>query len=189
MLYRGDVRRLRGAEHLAGVGSTRRGDGVPFAVKDGGTDWVARGARGWQLGDGRCVDAREVEHRLGSVAAIQEMGIEALNLPQAWIDDNNEIYRRRRDRVVAALNEIGLEGNDAKSNAVHLDSGSGRIYSGQFRRKDASGRDGVVTPGASYGPAGEGYIRLSLTIPDDQIDEGIRRISVGASNDRQTDRS
>ena len=35
----------------------------------------------------------------------------------------------------------------------------------------------VVTPGNGYGDAGEGYIRLSLTIPDDQIDEGLKRIS------------
>jgi len=35
----------------------------------------------------------------------------------------------------------------------------------------------VVTPGNGYGTGGEGYIRLSLTIPDDQIDEGLNRLS------------
>jgi aspartate/methionine/tyrosine aminotransferase len=35
----------------------------------------------------------------------------------------------------------------------------------------------VVTPGNGYGSGGEGYIRLSLTISDDQIDEGLRRLS------------
>ena len=35
----------------------------------------------------------------------------------------------------------------------------------------------VVTPGNGYGTAGEGFIRLSLTIPDDQIDEGLKRLS------------
>ena len=34
----------------------------------------------------------------------------------------------------------------------------------------------VVTPGIGYGPSGEGYVRLSLTIPDDRLDEGVRRM-------------
>ena len=34
----------------------------------------------------------------------------------------------------------------------------------------------VVTPGRGYGEAGEGYIRLSLTTPDDRVEEGLRRL-------------
>jgi LL-diaminopimelate aminotransferase len=35
----------------------------------------------------------------------------------------------------------------------------------------------AVTPGTGYGKYGEGYIRVSLTIPDDQLKEGIRRLN------------
>ena len=35
----------------------------------------------------------------------------------------------------------------------------------------------VVTPGNGYGPSGEGYIRLSLTLPDNEVDEGVERIA------------
>jgi LL-diaminopimelate aminotransferase len=35
----------------------------------------------------------------------------------------------------------------------------------------------VVTPGASYGDAGEGYIRISLTVPDDRLEEALSRLS------------
>ncbi len=35
----------------------------------------------------------------------------------------------------------------------------------------------VVTPGIGYGQYGEGYIRLSLTTPDDRVDEGLARIA------------
>ncbi|TET86796.1 MAG: LL-diaminopimelate aminotransferase, partial [Dehalococcoidia bacterium] len=35
----------------------------------------------------------------------------------------------------------------------------------------------VVTPGTGYGRCGEGYIRLSLTAPDDRIEEGLARLS------------
>jgi len=34
----------------------------------------------------------------------------------------------------------------------------------------------VVTPGIGYGPTGEGYVRLSITVPDDRLEEGVRRI-------------
>jgi len=100
-----------------------------------------------------------------------------LNLPQAWIDGNNEIYRRRRDRVVAALNEIGLEATTPTATLYIWTQVPEGYTSASFAEKMLQERDVVVTPGASYGPSGEGYIRLSLTIPDDQIDEGIRRIS------------
>jgi LL-diaminopimelate aminotransferase len=36
----------------------------------------------------------------------------------------------------------------------------------------------VVTPGIGYGPTGEGYVRLSLTIRDDQLEEGVRRLEL-----------
>ncbi len=34
----------------------------------------------------------------------------------------------------------------------------------------------VVTPGIGYGRNGEGYVRLSLSVPDERLDEGIRRL-------------
>jgi LL-diaminopimelate aminotransferase len=36
--------------------------------------------------------------------------------------------------------------------------------------------DVVVTPGAAYGASGEGYVRLSLTVPDARLHEAVRRI-------------
>ena len=113
----------------------------------------------------------------GLSQAIQEMGIEAMKLPQEWIDTNNAIYKRRRDKVVAALNEIGLEAKTPKATLYIWTRVPEGYTSASFAEKMLQERDVVVTPGASYGPSGEGYIRLSLTIPDDQIDEGIRRIS------------
>ena len=45
----------------------------------------------------------------GLSQAIQEMGIEALSLSNEWLDSNNNIYKNRRDKVVATLQEIGLD--------------------------------------------------------------------------------
>ena len=49
--------------------------------------------------------------------------------------------------------------------------------SAEFAQKLLDEVNVVVTPGNGYGPGGEGYIRLSLTISDDLIDEGLRRLS------------
>ena len=35
----------------------------------------------------------------------------------------------------------------------------------------------IVTPGTGYGSSGEGYVRLSLTLADDRLEEGLRRIA------------
>ena len=139
---------------------------------------------GWRVGaavgNSEMVDAlMRVKSNIdsGLSQAVQEMGIAALELPQEWLDSNNAIYRSRRDRVVAALNEIGIPANAPKASLYIWTRVPDGTTSAQFAERLLEECDVVVTPGSSYGAAGEGYIRLSLTIPDDQIDEGIRRIS------------
>jgi len=36
--------------------------------------------------------------------------------------------------------------------------------------------DVIVSPGSAYGPSGEGYVRLSLTVADERLEEAVRRI-------------
>jgi LL-diaminopimelate aminotransferase len=109
--------------------------------------------------------------------AVQYMGIEALeNTTQEWIEANNDIYRRRRDRVVEVLNAIGLDAPTPKSGlyvwARCPDGWTSAAVATELLDKHAV----VVTPGRGYGESGEGYIRLSLTTPDDRVEEGLRRL-------------
>jgi LL-diaminopimelate aminotransferase len=109
--------------------------------------------------------------------AIQHMAIEALDSPLGWIDERNAIYQRRRDRVLKVLRDIGL----------HVDPPRASLYiwarlpegytSAQFTEMLLEQRDIVVTPGTGYGKHGEGYIRLSLTIPDDRMEKGLERLA------------
>jgi LL-diaminopimelate aminotransferase len=113
----------------------------------------------------------------GIPQAVQYMGIEALeHTTQEWQDANNEIYRRRRDRVVEVLNAIGLVVPTPKSGlyvwARCPNGWSSAAVATELLDKHAV----VVTPGRAYGEAGEGYIRLSLTTPDDRVEEGLRRL-------------
>ena len=113
----------------------------------------------------------------GVPQAIQYMGIEALKTTDEWIDERNAVYQRRRDRVLEVLSEIGLEFDPPKASLyvwAHVPDG---FSSGEFAERLLDECDIVVTPGSGYGAYGEGYIRFSLTIPDDQLEEGLNRLA------------
>ena len=138
---------------------------------------------GWRIGmaagNAEMIDAlMRVKSNLdsGTPQAIQEMGISALELPESWISSNNEIYRRRRDMVVDSLKAIGLDPISPKAGLYVWTNVPEGFSSAQFAQLLLDDRDIVVTPGSGYGRQGEGYIRLSLTTPDDRIEEGLGRL-------------
>ena len=113
----------------------------------------------------------------GIPQAIQEMAIEALTGPQDHIDSNNAIYQIRRDKVMDALIRLGLGVVPPKA-ALYLWAKVPPGYSSaSFTARLLDDLALVVTPGSSYGKHGEGYIRLSLTTPDDMIDKGVDRLN------------
>ncbi len=113
----------------------------------------------------------------GIPQAVQFMGIEALdNTTLEWQATNNEIYRRRRDRMVDALMATGLAVNRPKSGFYVWARCPDGWTSAQLATELLDKHAVVVTPGRGYGEAGEGYIRLSLTTPDDRLEEGLRRL-------------
>jgi LL-diaminopimelate aminotransferase len=139
---------------------------------------------GWRVGtlagNPQLVDAlARVKSNIdsGIPQAIQRMAIAALDGPQQAVADHNRIYQQRRDRVVEALRAIGLRATPPKASLyiwARIPEGETSIgFAG--RLLDETGV--VVTPGVGYGQAGEGYVRLSLTTPDEQIDEGLARLA------------
>ncbi len=107
--------------------------------------------------------------------AIQFMGIEALSTLDSEIDARNSIYQGRRDKVVKIIKGIGLEVSAPKAGLYIWARIPPGYTSAEFAELLLEERDVVVTAGNGYGPSGEGYIRLSLTIADDDLTEGIRR--------------
>ena len=112
----------------------------------------------------------------GIPQAIQSMAITALNTNQEFIDQRNSIYQKRRDKVVNALNSIGLNVEKPKASLYIWAKAPEGYTSAEYATKLLDEKDIVVTPGSGYGEYGEGYIRLSLTIPDDQLDKGINKL-------------
>ena len=112
----------------------------------------------------------------GIPQAIQQMAIEALTGPQDCVDSNVEIYQRRRDRVIKALTTLGLTVDVPRASLYVWARVPEGFTSAELAARLLEETDIVVTPGSSYGQYGEGYIRLSLTTPDEQVEKGCQRL-------------
>ena len=110
--------------------------------------------------------------------AIQYMGIEAMALSQDDIDARNRVYERRRDRVVQTLQAVGLDAIPPKASLYVWTRVPQGFSSAEFTAKLLDEANIVVTPGNGYGQYGEGYIRLSLTIGDDDMERGLERLAI-----------
>ncbi len=138
---------------------------------------------GWRIGmavgNARVVDALfRFKSNLdsGIPQAIQMAAIEALTGSQEYITERNTIYQQRRDRLVEALNRIGVPAVAPKAGFYIWAKVPNGFTSIGFTKELLDKTGVAVTPGVGYGSAGEGYIRLSITLPDDQLEEGIKRL-------------
>jgi LL-diaminopimelate aminotransferase len=134
----------------------------------------------WAAGNAEVINAlMRVKSNIdsGSPQAIQLMAIEALQGDQSTIAQNNATLERRRDRVVEALEKIGLRVQRPKASLYVWAHAPEGMTSAEFAGRLLEEQAVVVTPGRGYGEYGEGFVRLSLTIADDQLEEGIRRIA------------
>ena len=113
----------------------------------------------------------------GIFKPIQVAAVRALALPESWIAARNAIYQRRRDTLVAACREMGMEVETPRASLylwprIPADAASSSAFA-----MDLLERTGVaVTPGTNFGPRGEGYVRISLTVPDERLDEAVARL-------------
>jgi len=87
-----------------------------------------------------------------------------------------DVYRRRRDLVIEALAAAGLEVAPPRGTIyvwVPVPEGHTSVSFAELVLQQA---DVVVSPGSAYGPNGEGYVRLSLTVADERLREAVARI-------------
>ena len=111
----------------------------------------------------------------GVFTAVQDAAIEALLGPQE-VDELSALYQRRRDLVMPALDRIGLAALTPKGTIYVWARVPEGYSSAAFAEKVLEEANVIVAPGNSYGPSGEGYIRISLATPDDRLEEAIARI-------------
>lgn len=112
----------------------------------------------------------------GLFEAVQLAAVAALDAPRDSIDEMNAIYQRRRDLVVSALRDIGVEVEPPKGTIYVWAPVPEGYTSTSFVEKVLEEAAVVISPGSMYGPSGEGFFRISLTTPDERITEAVERM-------------
>jgi LL-diaminopimelate aminotransferase len=112
----------------------------------------------------------------GLFDAIQIAGAAAISGPPEPLAEMNAIYTRRRDLVVGALGAIGVDVTPPKGTIYVWAPVPEGHTSTSFAETVLEEAAVVVSPGSMYGPSGEGFFRISLTTPDDKIEEAVERM-------------
>jgi LL-diaminopimelate aminotransferase len=114
----------------------------------------------------------------GNFDAVQLAGAAAL-APEVdpYVQEMNEVYRRRRDLVCDALAQAGVDVTPPKGTIyiwapIPPGFDSAAAYCEHVLEHAAV----VISPGGAYGTSGEGFFRISLTTPDDRLLEAVDRI-------------
>lgn len=94
------------------------------------------------------------------------------------VTHQNTIYTRRRDLVCEALAGIGVDVTPPRGSIyvwapIPAGFDSAAAYCEHVLERAAV----VISPGAAYGPSGEGFFRISLTTPDERLEEAVRRLA------------
>ena len=118
----------------------------------------------------------------GHFRPIYDAGIIAIEqVKREWIDQRNAVYQHRRDLILDALPEIGLSALKPKGSLyvwARVLNGDGARYAEQA----LSHAHVSVAPGEIYGAAGNNYVRLSVGIPNERLEEALARLKKWYSN-------
>lgn len=142
---------------------------------------------GWRVGF--AVGREEIIQALGQIKsnidsgafqAVQVAGIAALEDNQDCVDNMNKVYTERRDILVDGLVDLGLSVEKPRATFyVWIEVPKG-YNSAEFTSHLLSKGGIVVTPGNGFGGAGEGYVRMALTVDKERMKEAVERIkSIG----------
>jgi LL-diaminopimelate aminotransferase len=145
-------------------------------------------SKGWNMTGWRCgliagnADVverfRQLKSNLdsGLFEAVQRAAVAALTEERDFPRRMSEVYARRRDLLVDALGQIGLDVDPPKATPYFWVRVPDGHTSESFASLVLEQANVVVSPGPGYGPSGEGFVRLSLTVPDERLEEAVRRI-------------
>ncbi len=112
----------------------------------------------------------------GIFRPVQYAAIEALRLPASWLEQRNLIYKHRRDLLVEGCNALGMHTQTPKAGLYVWAGVPQGITSHDFADWLFDETGVFVTPGTNFGAAGEGYLRISMTAPDERIETALMRI-------------
>jgi LL-diaminopimelate aminotransferase len=107
-----------------------------------------------------------------------EAAIAALTGDQSWITSRNAVYQRRRDLVLQTLHDLGWEAEAPQAGLyIWFHIPPGYSTSDEFCQALLEQTGVSLTPGSVFGSQGEGYVRLSFTLPDEILQEALDHLS------------
>ena len=145
-------------------------------------------SKGWNMTGWRCALVagnaevverfRQLKSNLdsGLFEALQHATAVALTDERDFPAEMSALYARRRDLLVEALGAIGLIVEPPRATPYLWVPVPERHDSASFTSLVLEEANVVVSPGTGYGASGEGFVRLSLTVSDDELEEAVRRI-------------
>jgi len=143
---------------------------------------------GWRLG--WTIAPRDLAHHLGDLAQgllfgvtqfVQDAAVVALTQDLAEVEAMRETFKQRRDVLCAGLARLGWEVTPPRAGmflwAKIPEAWTSRMDSIEFATMLLKHGDVAVSPGAGFGPAGEGFLRLSLVENENRLRQAVRQIS------------
>jgi len=135
---------------------------------------------GWACGNERLVAAlAKVKSNIdsGIFQAVQVAAIAALKTPEVELDDLRRVYQERRDCLINGLRSIGWKITPPKA-AFYIFARlpKGFTDSMETAKTFLDKANIVMTPGVGFGKAGEGFIRMTLTVPTERLTEAVNRL-------------
>ena len=112
----------------------------------------------------------------GIFDAVQRAAVVALTGPQDHVEGIRSLYQKRRDLVVGALAEAGIDAPPPLGSIYVWVPTPGGAKAVEFAEELLDKAGVVVAPGTGYGERGEGYVRISLTVSDSLLEEAMRRV-------------
>lgn len=139
---------------------------------------------GWRIG--YAVGSREILRKLmivksntdsGQFGAIQHAACAALDKGDGYIDYIRNVYENRRNNALNRLKSAGFETFDSKGSFYIWFKVPDLLTSHEYVSRVVKECGVIITPGSAFGPSGEGYCRIALTVDNNIFDKAIERIS------------
>jgi len=148
---------------------------------------------GWRIG--YVVGNKEIIQALSIVKsntdtsqflAIQKAAVTALESDLSAVRSNNAIYQKRMETMLEALGEMGIQAEKPRGTFFVWAKVPEQFSSKAFAEKLLEEAGVIITPGIAFGSQGEGYFRVSLSVPNDRLQEAVQRMKkfwVGGQQD------
>ena len=112
----------------------------------------------------------------GVFTAVQEAGAYALDNLETLVPPLREVFKKRGQLLSAELKSLGYEFLPLKATFYLWVKTPKGLSSQEFCKKLIEEAGIVVTPGSGFGPSGEGYFRIALTVGEERLKEVAKRL-------------